>query len=189
MESIRQKNAAFLELLPQCHGCISCQQRSLLVSVSKRSWDAKMIHLSLWKKITQAETGVAIRVVLFVTTRSVWNHLHLLFPDTDARPQDLQATFWEQTSQVGDASRAGGRSGMKRCWVEELNLGKRWQRSLQAAANLVIITAFEPHQKPLQWKQNCLLQIHNDHGLIVESRRLKDVDGEHWDLSGVSGLG
>lgn len=33
----------------------------------------------------------------------------------------------------------------------------------------------------LKNNQNCHFQIHNDHGL--KSRRLKDVDDEHWDLS------
>lgn len=70
MESIRQKNAAFLKLLP--HRSVS-RLYVLLVSVSKRSRDAKTIHLFSMKKKKkkkQAERGVAVRVVLFVTTWS-----------------------------------------------------------------------------------------------------------------------
>ena len=44
----------------------------------------------------------------------VVNHISpgVLPPDNDARPQDLQAAFWEQTPQVTHASRACGRQGI-----------------------------------------------------------------------------
>lgn len=55
-------------------------------------------------------------------------------PDADARPQDLQAAFWEQAPQVPDACWAGGCSGLKRCRIEELNRGKRLHAAAATAA-------------------------------------------------------
>lgn len=36
---------------------------------------------------------------------------------------------------------------------------------------------------------NCCLQIHNDYGLNIDSRHLKDVGDEHWDLSEFTDIG
>lgn len=36
---------------------------------------------------------------------------------------------------------------------------------------------------------NCCLQIHNDYGLNIDSRHLKDVGDERWDLSEFTDIG